>query len=62
MTLIITGLTAEQAKQLAGVVLEIAEEDPSGHYECIVKGLEDLPIEEIKRIFREIFPLAGVAS
>lgn len=62
LTLIITGLNVEQARQLADMVLEIVEKDPTGHYECTVKGLENKTIEEVKRVLQEIFPPGGAGG
>lgn len=62
LTLIIKGLDVEEAKQLAKLVWEIAEKNPMGNYACVIRGLEDKPLEEARRIFREIFPRGGIAS
>jgi hypothetical protein len=62
LTLIIKGLSVEDAAQLANVVREMAEKDPTQNYLCVIQGLEAKPLEEAKRILREIFPPGGMAS
>lgn len=62
LTLIVNGLTLEDAKKLARVILEISEGDPTKLITCTVHGLDKTPKEEAKRILLEIFPRGGVAA
>jgi len=59
LTLIIKGLTLEEAKQLTKLIWEMAEKDPTRNYLCVVQGLEDKTFEETNRALREIFPMRG---
>jgi len=62
LTLVISGLTVEDAKALAKLISEIAEKDPTRTYACIVRGLEEKSFMDAQKIMREIFPPGGVAS
>jgi vacuolar-type H+-ATPase subunit H len=61
LTLVISGLTVDDAKELAKRVFEMAEKDPTRNYQCIIQGLEGKTLEEARRILQEVFPLGGIA-
>jgi hypothetical protein len=62
LTLIVSGLTVEDAQKLAHVIYEIDEADPTKQHLCVIRGLEVKTSEEAKRILNTIFPRGGVAS
>lgn len=62
LTLIIIGLSVDDAKKIAQVILEMAEEDPTRHFQLVLKGLEGTSREEAQKILHEILPRGGVAS
>lgn len=62
MTLVISGLDLEEVKQLAHVVWEMSEKDPTRGYYCVLQGLQDKTLEEARKILREVFPPKGVTS
>jgi hypothetical protein len=62
LTLVISGLDVEEAKELASKIREFTEKDPTRTYACVIRGLESLSVEEVEKVFLDIFPPGGVAS
>lgn len=56
LTLIVSGLTVEEIKQILKHVREIEQTNPQRLIFCEVKGMEHKSFEEALKIMQEIFP------
>ena len=61
-TLVIKDLTRSEAEEVARLLREIAERDPTRQYYCIIQGLKPLPNKETEDILKGLFPQGGTAS